>query len=246
MGAEVDPFVRDTYTLIEDLFDVRSLSELEARLSRHVARCGVEYIGMCRVPPPGQGLVAPLEFISRWPEGWTKHYDERRYLRHDPVMERLITSVTPFAWSDVPLQRHERPTGFRLMQEAGEAGLLEGFSIPIFDPSGAQGCITLAGRSLDLRPDVARALHMASLYVFGLAERLHAASQVPGREALSEREREVLRWISIGTSQGRVAEILGLSERTVEAHLRNARHKLGTTNTVHTTVVALQRREIRF
>jgi len=54
----------------------------------------------------------------------------------------------------------------------------------------------------------------------------------------------VLRWIAVGKTQADTGELLGISERTVEAHLRNARAKLRPESTIHTTV-ALQRREIR-
>jgi DNA-binding CsgD family transcriptional regulator len=49
---------------------------------------------------------------------------------------------------------------------------------------------------------------------------------------LSNREREALQWIAAGKSQQDVGDILGISGRTVEVHLRSAREKLGALTTV--------------
>ena len=43
---------------------------------------------------------------------------------------------------------------------------------------------------------------------------------------MSMREREILQWTAEGKSQQDIADILTISHRTVEVHLRSARHKL--------------------
>jgi DNA-binding CsgD family transcriptional regulator len=52
------------------------------------------------------------------------------------------------------------------------------------------------------------------------------------RPILSSREREVLQWVAAGKSQQDVGDILSISSRTVEVHLRSAREKLGALTTV--------------
>jgi DNA-binding response OmpR family regulator len=49
----------------------------------------------------------------------------------------------------------------------------------------------------------------------------------PKHVGLREREVETLTWAARGKTFGEIAEILGLSRRTVEFHLENARRKLG-------------------
>jgi DNA-binding NarL/FixJ family response regulator len=49
----------------------------------------------------------------------------------------------------------------------------------------------------------------------------------PARVGLREREVETLTWAARGKTFGEIGEILGLSKRTVEFHLDNARRKLG-------------------
>ena len=49
----------------------------------------------------------------------------------------------------------------------------------------------------------------------------------PGRIALHDREVETLTWAARGKTSAEIAHILGLSKRTVDFHIDNARSKLG-------------------
>lgn len=53
------------------------------------------------------------------------------------------------------------------------------------------------------------------------------SAAVPGRPALTDREREVLTWLARGLSSRQVADELAISVRTVETHRSNLMHKLG-------------------
>ncbi|KVT75650.1 hypothetical protein WT25_01790 [Burkholderia territorii] len=57
--------------------------------------------------------------------------------------------------------------------------------------------------------------------------------------ALTERERELLRWTSLGKTASEVASIVGLTTRTVYFHLKNAMLKLNATNTLQAVVKAM-------
>jgi len=48
---------------------------------------------------------------------------------------------------------------------------------------------------------------------------------------LSTREREILQWVAEGKTQQDIGDILAISHRTVEVHLRSARAKLGALST---------------
>ncbi|RTG14205.1 LuxR family transcriptional regulator, partial [Serratia marcescens] len=69
-----------------------------------------------------------------------------------------------------------------------------------------------------------------------------AAGEREGR--LSAREREVLSWTAIGRRQADIAAMLGLSERTVENHLRRIRQRLGAATTAQAISVAIRLGEI--
>lgn len=63
----------------------------------------------------------------------------------------------------------------------------------------------------------------------------------PTWEALTDREREVLRLLARGRTYERIAEALSVSPRTVETHVRNTLHKLQVTNRHEATRWAIER-----
>ncbi|WP_206413065.1 response regulator transcription factor, partial [Lysobacter enzymogenes] len=74
--------------------------------------------------------------------------------------------------------------------------------------------------------------------------RPHAAAprRVPAPSAplLSERERDVLRWISLGASNKVVAQKLAISPSTVRTHVENAFRKLESSTRAAATLKATQ------
>lgn len=57
--------------------------------------------------------------------------------------------------------------------------------------------------------------------------------------SLSEREKEVLRWISRGKSTWDISEVLDITERTVKFHVSNILEKLDCINRAHAVAVAI-------
>jgi DNA-binding CsgD family transcriptional regulator len=66
-------------------------------------------------------------------------------------------------------------------------------------------------------------------YDAGEGEDYHAGKQFRHveRVALNEREVEVLTWVARGKTSAEIAQILGLTKRTIDFHTDNARSKLG-------------------
>jgi DNA-binding NarL/FixJ family response regulator len=71
-----------------------------------------------------------------------------------------------------------------------------------------------------------------------LARIVKAPHHAPLHVALSEREIEALSWSARGKTSGEIASILGLSKRTVDFHIDNAREKLGVATRVEAVVRA--------
>jgi len=63
-----------------------------------------------------------------------------------------------------------------------------------------------------------------------IAARLKGVARMglwPKADALNEREVEVLTWVARGKTSAEIAQIVGLTKRTVDFHTDNARNKLG-------------------
>jgi two-component system NarL family response regulator len=106
--------------------------------------------------------------------------------------------------------------------------------------SGASGYLLKGASAAEIGQAVA-AVH---------AGRRHVDSRVAGyllREpapALSEREREVLRLVAGGSTNGQIGRALGITERTAKFHVRSLFTKLGAESRAHLVAIAAERRLI--
>ncbi|MGY6552228.1 MAG: response regulator transcription factor [Erythrobacter sp.] len=94
--------------------------------------------------------------------------------------------------------------------EAIKAGALDYLSLPL-DPERFARCLARVGQEAEM---------------FGAARRrmIEARARI---SSLSTREREVLEWLALGSSNKVIARELAISPRTVEIHRANMMNKLG-------------------
>lgn len=113
-----------------------------------------------------------------------------------------------------------------LIGTPGFGYLLKDSVLELDDFAAAVGRVADGGTALD--PEVVRAL-------------VRARSAPSALDDLSEREKQVLGLVAQGHSNGAVADDLGLSDRTVEAHMRSVFTKLGLHDdgTTHRRVLAV-------
>jgi LuxR family quorum-sensing system transcriptional regulator CciR len=176
------------------------------------------------------------------PEDWTRHYVEHEYIKIDPVALVAPTQRKPYEWSDV-LRLGDFSTRQRtVLHECREAGMHNGLSIPLYGPAGEAFLVSLA---TDNVPVDNRHLH-SQLHI--LAMQFHVAyaslagsnSGITPPVRLSNREHECLSWTARGKSAWTISKIIGVSENTVNFHLKSAMKKLGTTNRVQSVAIAIR------
>jgi DNA-binding NarL/FixJ family response regulator len=107
--------------------------------------------------------------------------------------------------------------------------------------AGAAGYLVKTAPAADLVAMVRRARDGEVVLTPSLASRIAARYRRP-EPRLSPREREVLGLITKGLANKAIARRLGISERTVENHLRGIFDKLGVSSRTEAAVVAMQRR----
>ncbi len=179
-----------------------------------------------------------------WIEGdWFENggaVDADTYVRRCPMTQHVLDARAPFFWSKTHTESGER---YRVRRAPTGPGL-HGLQVPVFGPNGLEGAMSLGGARI-VSGAVSRVfLPVLAVAAFRAAERLLIQTDRHGGAALSEREREVLRWTAAGRRQIEIAETLGLSERTVENHLRRVRIKLGVATTAQAVRVAMRQGEL--
>ena len=68
-------------------------------------------------------------------------------------------------------------------------------------------------------------LHLIGIYIHAHVRHRFQGIAIPGNPRLSPRELECLQWAARGKSSYDVAEIIGISQRTVVFHIENAKAK---------------------
>ena len=166
--------------------------------------------------------------------------DAVTYVRRCPVTRHILEAREPFFWSKTKSKEGDLYRVVRTPQGEGVHGL----QVPVFGPQGLEGAMSFGGERIDASPQVRLALKLIAEAAFLAARRLLESPQVDAVGTLSDREREVLAWTAAGRRQGEIATTLGLSERTVENHLRRIRKRLGVVTTAQAIRVAIRNGEI--
>ena len=212
---------------LEGSKDVAALRRLMSRAAGHLGLGTFAYLGF-KLNDHGGDM--PL-VISNYPEEWVGHYFEQRYDRIDPVVARAITDVLPFNW-DV----QERPSDLsrkevRFLKEAGDHGIVCGFTTPIHDRQGKVATLNFASDGKDPAflksiEENRHVIHLIAIYFHAHVRQGLQSSPFSKRCSLSPREIDCLQWAARGKSSNDISDILEISRRTVIFHLENAKRKL--------------------
>lgn len=162
--------------------------------------------------------------LSAYPPGWLERYCRQNYLRIDPVVRRMQSEEAPFLWAEAASGDLE-PAARTMFGEAAEFGLKAGFAVPMLTLDGAFA--VLAGPAAEIPPDARGMIGLISLFAIGRALDLRNRGSRRKLTKLTRREVECLKWAADGKSEWEIAQILGVSEHTVDRHMANARRKLG-------------------
>lgn len=194
---------------------------------------------------PDRGMdVRPFVLLSGWDDEWYQRYTGLGYVHLDPVARHCFSTTLPFDWSSAPYDAGADLPAARVMDEARDFGMDEGLCVPVHLEGGMQGVVSLVGRTDWLNDKERLELHMLALYAHGRLRFLNTMGHDGLRRAITPREAEVLKWVAIGKTASEIADITGLSARTVNQHCENAQKRLGTNNRLHTVVEAIRHKLI--
>ena len=179
-----------------------------------------------------------------WVEGdWFddgKAVDAETYLRRCPVNQHILETDEPFFWTKSGKPGEET---YRVASSPHGTGL-HGLQVPVFGTRGLKGAVSFGGRHIDSSLPVRLSLTLIAGIAFRAVIRIAAPDRTGRTTQLSAREREVMRWMAAGKRQAEAALLLGLSERTVENHLRRIRSRLGASTTAEALRLAIRSGEI--
>jgi LuxR family quorum sensing-dependent transcriptional regulator len=182
-----------------------------------------------------------------WHSEWETIYADKNLNGFDPVRVKLVQRPTkPFLWSEAAREAGDDIRARFVMNRAAEFRMNEGVCVPVYRDGRAVASISISGEKPDFGPGVRPALHIMSLLAFNRFSAFFSSKSVRSGtdKRLTDREREVLRWVLVGKSDRDIGEILKISTRTALAHVVNAAQKLNAANRTSAVVEALRVGEI--
>lgn len=178
-------------------------------------------------PPSGDGIVEQVLWAEGdWGDGESE-FDAEAYLARCPVNRHVLETDQPFFWTKTGKPGRD---AYRVVRRPRGPGI-HGLQVPLFGHAGLIGAMSFGGTAVDSTVDARAALTLIATSAFHAALRLAGPSAPSIPPNLSDREVQVMRWVASGRRQADIALMLGLSERTIENHLRRIRKRLGASST---------------
>jgi LuxR family transcriptional regulator, quorum-sensing system regulator CciR len=229
---------RGVVAVLEEFLDAvaraESVSELVEVYRRATSELGFEYFvwaNMGESPYGGDASAVPPPLVAfHVPGPWLPRYSQEGYFSIDPVVRHARTSAVPYEWGDAVAHDSEQR---RVMDEACQAGLRTGICVPIHEPQGRIFLASAATSQTDIDTrHVQPVLHMLTVRLHARLREIGDAMASAPCAQLTARERECLLWCARGKSSWDISRLLGISEHTVNFHVKNAMNKLGTSTRV--------------
>lgn len=154
----------------------------------------------------------------------------------DVILLRALRSARPFRWNDVYNNEPQKLSKSK-RNEAPELSV-DAIVAPVFGPLIRNGYfVFLEGSERTANPGEENFIHiLAQVSYLRLCELFFSAPE--NVVALSQRERDVIRYVAAGKSNSEIARKLGVSGRTVETYLLRIFDKLGVRDRVRASLRA--------
>lgn len=203
-----------------------SADDVGAAFLCEMGQLGFNYVALCSHVDPLNPPQAAIS-IFRYPDFWLKHFSDEGYAAFDPVFVHANRSETPFSWADGAFQTRLDKNQKRVLAEGAEAGVTDGFTIPIRGAGALPASCSLIPDPSGVDPLAVKLAHRMAIYAHESARLRTAAPLAASILRLTKRERECLTFVARGKSDWAISEILGLSERYVHHTVERAKRKLG-------------------
>lgn len=213
----------------------KQVSDIEDAVRRFGAPLGYDRFVLFSASAAGDDLVKQIYWVEGDWLGTGEPLDAETYVKKCPVTRHILEVREPFLWTKTLNGKHEH---YRVVRQPHGPGV-HGLQLPVYGPLGLEGAMSAGGEHIDASPRTRISMALLATHAFLAARRLLESPDGKTLEGLSAREREVLAWTAAGRRQIDIAELLGLSERTVENHLRRIRRRLHVTTTAQAVRVAI-------
>ena len=188
------------------------------------------------VPGTSTSQLARSSIITNLAADFTIQYDKHFMLESSSIVKHLRQTTVPFSYN-VDDRHYTGDTA--IADLARQFHVPRGSYFPTHDRLGNRAAVGIFGERPNFDMQEMIELQMISIHVYDRMAIIKSADDQP-REALSDRELDCLNWTAAGKTSVEIAEIIGLSEHTVNHYLNRATKKLDTVNRTQAVAKALR------
>lgn len=237
-------------TLSEQLGMSRTLEDLATAMENQIKSYGFSgFVYWTHLRTHSDDLSTENAFmLSRGPvhlKAFEAFYLAKQFYLDDPVVKAAANYTVPFTTCEARTQMPARSRWQRCCYTLEQSfGFAHDINIPVHTPLRIQVfCAYFLGDDPAFPALVKELLPTLQLDVALFAGSVTDFIDIGGSDKssnimLSVREQECLAWLAKGRSNGDIAIILDISERTVKFHVKNIMEKLNADNRTHAVAIA--------
>ncbi len=207
----------------------RSVDDVFEKIAHASQALGFDYCAYgLRLPTPISNPKTMM--LSNYPLAWQARYASQGYLATDPTVAHGRHSQSPLVWTAGLFSATPD-----LWHESQSFGLRFGWAQSSLDAVGVGGMLSLARSSGPLSSAELECQEVKMRWLVNISHltlsRMFVSDLVKeSHPDLTCREIEVLKWTADGKSSCEIADLLCISENTVNFHIKNSVVKLRTAN----------------
>jgi DNA-binding CsgD family transcriptional regulator len=172
--------------------------------------------------------------VTNWPAELMSQFDKSGMMQTSSGLAHMRKYTTPFVFDLAATASSEEVT-----QIFSGFGIQRGACFPVHDRLGNRGAVCFGGTGKAFDQQQMMELHYLSVHVYEQLAQIRSFD-VKTTDVLTEREVDCLNWTAAGKTSAEIAEILGLSEHTVNHYLNRTARKLDTVNRTQAVAKALR------
>lgn len=225
---------------VQELLRLESQFDIFRFMKRITESWGMKAFLVVDVPTPILVSLSQCTVMSSWPADLFQEYDDNSLLRKSNIFKALEKASAPFLVDLEFTSKGHRPAlGAKLVDLFRRFEMTNAIWCPVQDMRGMRGGVSISGSRSSFSPSEVAEIFYVAAHLYGhLAYVRSLDSRVS--ETLTDREIDCLNWTAAGKTSAEIADILSLSEHTVNHHLNRATKKLNTVNRTQAVAKALR------
>ncbi|QCI98595.1 helix-turn-helix transcriptional regulator [Agrobacterium larrymoorei] len=240
LKPEIDNFAVMGADSAQDLARLQTQFDIFRFLKKMSESWGMKAFMVMNLPPQMALELSHYTVITNWPAELLHQYDHDGLLATSNVLKELKRGCTPFLVDEAFLTRGQEPSSAKTIVELfARFEMSNAIWCPVQDATGMRGAVSLSGSRSSFSPSQVAEIFYLATHIYGrLAHVRSLDARIP--ETLTDREIDCLNWTAAGKTSAEIADILVLSEHTVNHYLNRATKKLDTVNRTQAVAKALR------